>query len=157
MSDWVKGFLMGWGAAMIGAAIGLSVGGCSEPSSTDQIRQAAQVVAIITDYEVKTMRFESEEDADDYIAGMEEAAEREYDRQKEQAVVDEYDRQDEIKKTAFEWADLDNILIYDPDGWREGAPLGEKSMDEPITQDEYDKRVWISTIGPRTREGRWTS
>lgn len=46
-------------------------------------------------------------------------------------------------KTPEEWAALDNIRIWDPDGWR--GPNG-KSFKEPITKPEYNWRVCISTI-----------
>jgi hypothetical protein len=36
--------------------------------------------------------------------------------------------------------------IYDPDGWR--GPNG-RSFDDPITEEEFDRRYIQCTIGPR--------
>jgi hypothetical protein len=58
----------------------------------------------------------------------------------------------DVKKPADEWAKQDGILVIDDDGWRDGAPLGKKSFNEPITREEYEQRAWVSTLGPRERK-----
>lgn len=58
-------------------------------------------------------------------------------------VVDRWDGPD-VVRSALEWARLEGIHIRDPDGWREDG----KSLDDPINEAEYRRRVNISTIGP---------
>lgn len=49
------------------------------------------------------------------------------------------------KKTANEWLAeyYPNIVIYDPDGWREGDGI---TMDTPITLADFERRLNMSTI-----------
>lgn len=57
------------------------------------------------------------------------------------------------KKTAIEWSEEEGILIVDPDGWRDGGPVG---LDTPISKDEYLRRKAVSTIAslrPNTTPG----
>jgi len=49
-------------------------------------------------------------------------------------------------RTPAEWESILDVQIIDPDGWRRGCDLGEKSMTLPITQDEFRKRMNESTI-----------
>lgn len=51
-------------------------------------------------------------------------------------------------QSAHDWAAEADVMIVDPDGWRKHAPLGERSMDDLISEDEFTKRLSISTIGP---------
>lgn len=48
------------------------------------------------------------------------------------------------KRTPAEWlaTDYSGIVIRDPDGWREDG----KSMDEPISKDEFSRRLAICTL-----------
>ena len=49
------------------------------------------------------------------------------------------------RKTPEQWAELDGLTIYDPDGWRmDDAP----PFDAPIDRDEYLWRMRMSTIIP---------
>jgi hypothetical protein len=50
------------------------------------------------------------------------------------------------KKTPSEWEKKHGIRVWDPDGWREASPYGFKPWDEPITEDEFKQRMYISTI-----------
>jgi hypothetical protein len=47
------------------------------------------------------------------------------------------------KKTANEWAELDEIVILDPDGFRENDGI---TIDIPISYAEYSKRIPFSTV-----------
>lgn len=51
-------------------------------------------------------------------------------------------------QSAHAWAAEVGVTILDPDGWRKHAPLGERSMDDPITVDEFTVRLAVCTIGP---------
>jgi hypothetical protein len=44
--------------------------------------------------------------------------------------------------TPEEWQKITGIIIYDPDGWRED----NKNWDDPIDQDEWNRRMIISTV-----------
>ena len=52
---------------------------------------------------------------------------------------------DEILRPSAEWAAEAGITILDPDGWRgaDGRPFAD-----PISHDEFLRRMTISTIGP---------
>ena len=54
-------------------------------------------------------------------------------------------------KTPMEWEQIFRITVYDPDGWRPGCFLGEKSFTEPITAEEFNQRAMQSTILFNTR------
>lgn len=41
------------------------------------------------------------------------------------------------------WALRRGYVIMDPDGWR----VDDKSFDEPVTEEEFNQRVGVSTIG----------
>lgn len=45
-------------------------------------------------------------------------------------------------KTPKEWGEILGWVVMDPDGWRHDG----KSFDEPITEEEYTERMWISTV-----------
>ena len=47
------------------------------------------------------------------------------------------------KKTAIEWAKLDEIVILDPDGFRYDDGI---TVETPISYAEYSKRIPFSTI-----------
>ena len=47
------------------------------------------------------------------------------------------------KKTAIEWAELDEIVILDPDGFRYDDGI---TIETPISYAEYSKRIPFSTI-----------
>jgi hypothetical protein len=47
-------------------------------------------------------------------------------------------------RTPDEWSRIQGVLVLDPDGWREDG----KPWTEPITEDEFAKRLAISTVGP---------
>lgn len=49
---------------------------------------------------------------------------------------------DELQ-TPEEWATLDHIRIWDPDGWR--TPYA-KDFKEPLTREDYTWRMMISTV-----------
>lgn len=52
----------------------------------------------------------------------------------------------EMKLTPVEWQEIEGVTILDPDGWRmAGAP----AWDEPITRDDFLKRMSISTVQMR--------
>lgn len=56
------------------------------------------------------------------------------------------------KKTPEDWAEEKGIVIVDPDGWRrDGAP----ALDEPITEEEFNRRAAESTIASRREDGSW--
>jgi hypothetical protein len=46
--------------------------------------------------------------------------------------------------TGYEWALQEGIWIYEPIGWTNDG----KSLDDPISYDEYRERVLNSVIGP---------
>jgi len=50
---------------------------------------------------------------------------------------------DELKLKPQYWAEQYGVMIADPDGWR--SP-GDPSWDTPITRDDFEARLWISTI-----------
>lgn len=52
-------------------------------------------------------------------------------------------------RSPTEWSMLYGIQIRDPDGWRAGATLGEKSFRELIGKEEFEARMNESTVGPR--------
>lgn len=53
---------------------------------------------------------------------------------------------DELK-TPEEWSEIRNVTILDPDGWRfTFNGLEAKDFLEPITLDEFNKRMGQSTI-----------
>lgn len=43
--------------------------------------------------------------------------------------------------TPKEWQELEGIIVIDPDGWRKDG----KSFDEPISKDEFNQRMVLST------------
>lgn len=47
--------------------------------------------------------------------------------------------------TPEKWLRETGIRIMDDDGWRKGAPGGEKSFTEPITRAEFIDRCMVST------------
>jgi len=47
------------------------------------------------------------------------------------------------KKTAIEWAKLDEIIILDPDGFRDGDGI---AIDTLISYAEYSKRIPFATV-----------
>ncbi len=54
---------------------------------------------------------------------------------------------DEPLKSAHEWAELDGLLIKDPDGWRDGVEeLPAQDPMVPIARGEYERRVEVSTV-----------
>lgn len=56
--------------------------------------------------------------------------------------------EDQTLKTPEAWAKEQGITILDPDGWR-----GEwnKDFDEPISQEEFHRRMQISTCMVKIR------
>ncbi len=52
---------------------------------------------------------------------------------------------EEVLKLPREWAREDGIRVLDADGW-----MGKdgRSWFEPISREEFDRRVAISTVGP---------
>jgi hypothetical protein len=48
---------------------------------------------------------------------------------------------DHRPRTPAEWEVIDGIRVIDPDGWR----VDGKSFDEPISWDEWQRRVGPST------------
>lgn len=52
--------------------------------------------------------------------------------------------------TPAEWSALDGVTVMDPDGWRGSRTLPAKSFDEPISRDEWEQRLSISTHSLRT-------
>jgi len=49
-----------------------------------------------------------------------------------------------IKHTPRVWCDIKRIRILDPDGWRKD----HKSFNAPLTEEEFDRRMFFSTIEP---------
>lgn len=47
------------------------------------------------------------------------------------------------KKTAIEWAELDEIVILDPDGFRDSDGI---TIETPISYTEYNKRIAFATV-----------
>jgi hypothetical protein len=47
------------------------------------------------------------------------------------------------KKTAIEWAKLDDTIILDPDGFREDDGI---TIETPISYSEYSKRIPFATV-----------
>jgi hypothetical protein len=47
-----------------------------------------------------------------------------------------------MKLTPKEWQEKTGITILDPDGWRKDG----KSFDEPIDLNEWNERMFISTV-----------
>lgn len=48
-------------------------------------------------------------------------------------------------RTPAEWSALDGVTVMDPDGWRGTRDLPAKSWDEPISHDEWQERLSVST------------
>jgi hypothetical protein len=46
--------------------------------------------------------------------------------------------------TPDEWSKRFGIKVWDPDGWRSDG----KPWDEPISEDEFERRAAVSTVGP---------
>lgn len=44
------------------------------------------------------------------------------------------------------WEGVYDVHVLDPDGWRRGAPLGERDWTDPITSREFLERASISTV-----------
>ena len=51
-----------------------------------------------------------------------------------------------MKRTPEEWSKIHDVFIFDPDGWR---GKGDPSWDTPLDEDDFLRRMWVSTIGPR--------
>ena len=51
-----------------------------------------------------------------------------------------------VKKTSEEWCKYFDIIVLDPDGWDRRPEYFEQSWNEKITEEEFNKRVAISTI-----------
>ena len=51
-----------------------------------------------------------------------------------------------MKRTPEEWSKIHDVFILDPDGWR---GKGDPSWDTPLDEDDFLRRMWVSTIGPR--------
>lgn len=49
-----------------------------------------------------------------------------------------------IRHTPRVWCRIKRIKILDPDGWRND----KKSFNAPLTEDEFDRRMMLSTIEP---------
>ena len=47
------------------------------------------------------------------------------------------------KKTAIEWAQLDEIIILDPDGFRDNDVI---TIETPISYAEYNRRICHATV-----------
>jgi hypothetical protein len=47
------------------------------------------------------------------------------------------------KKTAIEWAQLDEIIILDPDGFRDNDGV---TIETPISYAEYNRRICHATV-----------
>lgn len=56
------------------------------------------------------------------------------------------------KLTPEHWEKLKGIVIVDPDGWRRD---GYFLWDNPITEEEFDRRAAESTIANRKEDGSW--
>lgn len=48
----------------------------------------------------------------------------------------------EVLHTPVVWGEKYGVQVLDPDGWREDG----KSFHEPITYEEWKRRLWISTV-----------
>jgi hypothetical protein len=48
-------------------------------------------------------------------------------------------------RTPAEWSVLDGVTVMDPDGWRGSRTLPAKSWDEPISREEWQDRLEVST------------
>jgi hypothetical protein len=46
------------------------------------------------------------------------------------------------KRTPAEWEKIKDIKVLDADGWR----VDQKNWDDPISEKEWDRRIYISTI-----------
>lgn len=57
---------------------------------------------------------------------------------------------DELR-TPEEWGEIFGCLVLDPDGWRtDGTP-----WDKPLTREDYQRRMFVSTILPRYASAGW--
>ena len=60
-----------------------------------------------------------------------------------------------MKKSSYDWLkqpEFKTLIILDPDGWDRSPENYENSMNELITQDEFDNRVGVSTIQWNVRD-----
>lgn len=57
---------------------------------------------------------------------------------------------EEELKSALEWAELDGIVILDPDGWRDGVDelVGDLPLEARIGRGEFERRLQVSTVIP---------
>jgi len=58
-----------------------------------------------------------------------------------------------VLKTPREWEQIKGIRVADPDGWRSFSQLGPKDFGEPLTEEEFDRRVATSTVDHRPPPG----
>jgi len=52
----------------------------------------------------------------------------------------------EVLKTPSEWCRKLKLQILDPDGWRGSSPLGPKDFEEPVSLEEFSKRMLYCTV-----------
>jgi hypothetical protein len=57
---------------------------------------------------------------------------------------------EEELKSALEWAELDGVIILDPDGWRDGVDelVGDLPLETRIGRGEFERRLAASTVMP---------
>jgi len=58
-----------------------------------------------------------------------------------------------VLKAPREWEQIKGIRVADPDGWRSFSGLGPKDFGEPLTEEEFDRRVATSTVDHRPAPG----
>jgi len=63
---------------------------------------------------------------------------------REEELEEMYQNYTSCMKSAWEWSEEKEITIIDPDGWRND----NKSLQALISEEEYNRRVSISTITP---------
>lgn len=57
----------------------------------------------------------------------------------------------EVLRSSKVWAETTGVVVMDPDGW--DRRNFEASWNEPISIEEFRRRVWHSTIDFRTLKG----
>jgi hypothetical protein len=55
----------------------------------------------------------------------------------------------ELTRRPHDWEHVYGIKVMDPDGWRPGARGGAKGWEEPITREEWEERMGMSTVDLR--------
>ena len=51
-----------------------------------------------------------------------------------------------IKLSSGDWVQLSGLVIYDPDGWNTSGDNFNADWAKPITFDEFEQKVLVSTI-----------